>query len=82
MIAVTQERDKVYTIALDEPELSWIKEAAKGMGMTKATVLGAAFTKGLQHYFDMIREIEAHNNKKPTSDVSEHKNYKKGSCQG
>jgi hypothetical protein len=64
MIVVTQERDKIYTIALGEPELSWLTEAAKGMGMTRSTVLAAAFTKGLEHYFDMIREIEAHNNKK------------------
>ena len=60
MIAVTQERDKIYTILLDEPELTWVKEAAKGMGITKCTVLGAAFTKGLQHYFEMIREIDEH----------------------
>lgn len=64
MIAVTQERDKIYTIGLDEPELTWVKEAAKGMGMTRCTVLGAAFSKGLEYYFNMIHEIEEHNNKK------------------
>lgn len=64
MIAVTQERDNLYTIEIAEPELSWLIEAAKSMGMDRCSILGASFTKGLEHYFNMIREIEAHNNKK------------------
>ncbi len=64
MIAVTQERENIYTIELGEPELSWVKEAAKGMGMDRCTVLGASLAKGLEHYFDMIHEIELHNHKK------------------
>lgn len=64
MIVVTQERDKIYTIEIQEPELSWLIEAAKAMGTNRCSILGASFTKGLEHYFNMLREIESHNNKK------------------
>jgi len=82
MIAVTQEREKIYTVELGEPELSWIKIAAKGMGIDRCSILGAAFTKGLEHYFDMLREIEEHDKNKRTSDVKDNKTYNKGPCQG
>jgi len=82
MIAVTQERENIYTIELAEPELSWIKEAAKGMGIDRCSILGAAMAKGLEHYFDMLRQIEAHDNNKRTRDVKDNKTYDKGSCQG
>lgn len=72
MIAVTQERDNIYTVEFAEPELSWIKEVAKGMGMNKSTVLAASVTKGLEHYFDMIHEIELHNNKESQADGNKH----------
>jgi len=74
MIAVTQERDNIYTIELTEPELSWVRDAAKGMGMERCSVLGASFVKGLEYYFVMLREIEvheqrnAHTNNKPDTD--------------
>jgi len=82
MIAVTQEREKIYTVELGEPELSWIKEAAKGMGIDRCSILGAAFTKGLEYYFDMLREIEHQDNNKRKPDDTERKTYDKGSCQG
>ncbi|GAI82926.1 unnamed protein product [marine sediment metagenome] len=63
MIKVTQERENIYTVDFAEPELSWLKEAAKGMGIDRCSILGASVTKGLEYYFDMIHEIEAHNNK-------------------
>jgi len=72
MIAVTQERDNIYTIELSEPEITWVREAAKGMGIDRCSILGASFTKGLEHYFDMLREIEIHENRKArTEDETE-----------
>lgn len=91
MIMIEQHGKATYLIKLGEPEKSWVIEAAKGMGMDRCTVLGAAFTKGLEHYFDMIREIEHRDMNKPkpedeqpdiTSDAKEHKEYNKGSCKG
>ena len=82
MIAVTQERENIYTIDVQQPELAWLIQAAKAMGMDRCSILGASFAKGLEHYFDMIREIEAHDNKKPTSEAKDHETYGKGPCQG
>jgi len=82
MIAITQEGKSTYLIQLKEPEKSWLTELARGLGMDRRTMLGACFTKGTEYYFDMIREIEAHDKRKPTSDAKEHKTYGKGPCQG
>lgn len=60
---VTQEGKDAYIVKLNEPEISWVIAAAKGMGMDRCTILAASFTKGLEYYFDMLREIEHHNNK-------------------
>lgn len=64
MIAVTQEREQIYTIEIHEPELTWLKELSKGLGMNRSVMLGACFTKGVQHYYGMIREIEEHDKRK------------------
>ena len=82
MIAVTQEREQIYTIEIQEPELSWLIELSKSLGMGRSVMLGACFTKGIQHYYGMIREIDEHDKNKPTSEAKDHKTYNKGSCQG
>jgi len=82
MITVTQHGKSAYLIKVSEPELSWLIEYAKGMGMDRCSVLGASFTKGLEHYFNVIREIHAHEKEEPKPDDTEHKEFNKGSCQG
>jgi len=91
MIAVTQKGKRVYVVKFTEPEHSWIVEAAKGMGMDRCSVLGAAFTKGIQYYFDMIRKLEQDAIKTKLAEdevingpnhAKDHKEFHKGSCQG
>lgn len=64
MIAVTQERDNIYTVQIELPELSWLTEISKGLGMERCTMLAACVTKGLEHYYSMITEIAAHEKRK------------------
>ena len=61
---VTQNKPKEYTVTLGQPEYDWLSELAESMGMSKPTMLGAAFTKGIEHYYTMIREIAEHDKPK------------------
>lgn len=67
-MVITQNSKDTYLVKIAEPELSWIIEAAKGMGMDRCSILGASINKGLEHYFTMIREIEQHDIDKPKPD--------------
>lgn len=80
-MVITQNSKDTYLVKIAEPELSWIIEAAKGMGMDRCSILGASINKGLEHYFTMIREIEQHEKDAPMSDVKDRTTFDKGSCQ-
>lgn len=80
-----------YLCTFSLPETDWIKELAKGMGITREAVLGAAINKGLAYYIetfgkskdvDKMKDLMQDEIDKPTSDVKDHKTYNKGSCQG
>ena len=60
MIAVTQEREQIYTIQINGTDLLRVKELSKSLGMNRSTLLAASLGKGIEQYYGMIREIENH----------------------
>ena len=80
-----------YLLCFSKPETQWILDLAKGMGMTRETVVGAAMNKGLTYYVETFAETEAIDKIKDqiqdeipdvTSEAKEHKTHDKGSCRG
>lgn len=57
MITVTQERDSIYTIHLDIPDMALLEKIAFGMGISKSTMLVSCINKGLEGYTAMMQEI-------------------------
>lgn len=89
-IVIDKDRND-FLLCFSPPESDWIKELAKGMGITKEAVVGAAVNKGLTYYIHQfgqaeitskIKDLAEGENNKPTSDAKDHKTYDKGSCQG
>jgi len=80
-----------YLFTFSYPETDWIKELAKGMGITKEAVLGAAMNKGLLYYIETFAEAEVTpkiqdiaqgkiNN--PIRDIKKQQTYDKGDVEG
>ena len=63
---------KQYLLTCDVPELLWISEIAKGLGITREAVVGAALNQGLTHYVSMLTEIAAHETRKHDAKDNEH----------
>jgi len=57
MITVIQERDSVYTVQLDIPDMALLEKIAFGMGISKSTMLVSCINKGLDGYTVMMQEI-------------------------
>lgn len=57
MITVTQERDSVYTIQLDIPDMALLEKIAFGMGISKSTMVVSALNRGFAEYTTMMQEI-------------------------
>lgn len=63
---------KQFLITCSIPESEWISEIAKGLGITKEAVVGAALNQGLTHYVGMLTEIAAHETRKREANDNEH----------
>ena len=64
MIAVTQERDNIYTVQLDVLELSMIAQIAKGYGIPKSAAIGHCINKGIETAVSILLEIAEHETRK------------------
>jgi len=91
MVTTIEYDGKQYLLTITEPESKWISELAKGMGISKEAIVGAALNKGLTYYVqtfaemgitDRIKDLMQKEIDKPTSDAKDHETYNKGSCQG
>ena len=58
MATIIDAKGNEYLCTFSEPETNWIKDLAKGMGITKEAVLGAAINKGLIYYVETFAETE------------------------
>lgn len=58
MATIIEYDGKQYLFTFSEPETEWISELAKGMGITKEAVVGAAINKGLTYYVETFAETE------------------------
>ncbi|GAI71017.1 unnamed protein product [marine sediment metagenome] len=68
MIKVIQERDNIYTLQLDVPDIIVLREIATGYGMPLSEMIGSCYNKGIAVYADMICEIAAHETRKRNKD--------------
>jgi len=82
MIKVTQERDSVYTIQLDIPDMVLLEKIAFGMGISKSTMLVSCINKGLAEYTTMMQEIALRETCKREAENTKPETFNKGSCQG
>lgn len=57
MITVIQERDSVYTIQFDIPDIALLEKLAFGMGISKSSMIVSCMNKGLTEYTTMVQEI-------------------------
>lgn len=64
MITVMQERDNVYTVQLDVPELVLLHKLAIGLSIPQREVLVSCINKGLEYYTAMLQEIAEHEARK------------------
>lgn len=58
MATVIEYDGKQFLLTFSMPETEWIKGLAKGMGITKEAVIGAALNKGLTYYVQTFAETE------------------------
>ena len=74
MATIIEYDGKRYLFTFSKPETEWISELAKGMGITKEAVVGAAMNNGLTHYVgSFLREDEPPDNSISSEDLtSEH----------
>lgn len=91
MATIIEFDGKQYLLTFSKPETEWISELAKGMGITKEAIVGAAMNKGLTHYVETFAETEVVDKIKDqiegeifngSSHAKDHKEFHKGSCQG
>lgn len=71
MIKVTQERDNIYTLQLDVPDVIVLREIALAYGMPLSQMIGSCYNKGISVYADMSREIAAHETRKRKAKYNE-----------
>jgi len=62
MATIIEYDGKRYMFTFSKPETEWISELAKGMGITKEAVVGAAMNKGLCYYVHVFGNHKAVNN--------------------
>lgn len=91
MATIIEFDGKQYLLTFSKPETEWISELAKGMGITKEAIVGAAMNKGLTHYMETFAETEVIDKVKNlmtdeirdgVNHAKDHKEFHKGSCQG
>lgn len=64
MIRVTQERDSIYTVELDMPELNLLYQIAAGFKMPRTEALKTAISRGFDSTVNVLHEIAAYETRK------------------
>lgn len=82
MITVELTSKGQYMVKMDVPELHVIRKIAVAYSMREKTALVAVINRGMDSISKQLQAIADKKNEKPTSDVSDHITYNKGSCQG
>ncbi len=72
MIKVTQERDTIFTLQLDVPDVTVLRELARGFGIPLSQMVGSCYNKGIERHADIIHEITAHEMRKRNGKDNEH----------
>jgi len=72
MIKVTQERDTIFTLQLDIPDIIVLREIATGYGIPLSQMIGSCYNKGIAYHADIIREIANHEIRKRDAKDNEH----------
>lgn len=64
MIKVTQERDNIYTVELDVPELNLLYQISTGFKMPRTEALKTALSRGFDSTVGVLHEIAAYETRK------------------
>jgi len=58
MAIIVEHDKKQYLLTVSLPETDWIRELAKGMGITKEAIVAASMIKGLTYYVETFAQAE------------------------
>jgi len=72
MIKVTQERDTIFTLQLDVPDVIVLREIAVGYGIPLSQMIGSCYNKGIELHANIIHEIAAHETRKRDAKENKH----------